>query len=96
MILTNVIWKCFSDKESDLLQFTLRSDVIVMSANPLKPIESSVNDIEIDIPSLHPMHHIIGLDKTNFYRTEDFYRKFNICLKTQNSLLHTVDYSKFL
>lgn len=26
---------------------------------------------------MHPMHHTIGLDKTNFYRTEDLYRKFN-------------------
>lgn len=72
--------KCFSDKQSDLIQFTLRSDVMVMAASPLKPMEVC-NDkyTEIDLPSIHPMHYTISLGKTNFYRFEDIYRKFNLC-----------------
>ncbi|XP_011687044.1 PREDICTED: 39S ribosomal protein L37, mitochondrial [Wasmannia auropunctata] len=61
------------DKELDLIQFTLRSDVTIMSANPLKPIESSNSDMEIDIPNIYPMHYTIGLDTTNFYKTGDVY-----------------------
>ncbi|XP_012525067.1 39S ribosomal protein L37, mitochondrial [Monomorium pharaonis] len=61
------------DKESDLIQFTLRSDVMVMSADPLKPIESSNSGMEIDLPNMHPIHHTMGLDKTNIYKTEDLY-----------------------
>ncbi|KAG5321754.1 RM37 protein, partial [Acromyrmex heyeri] len=45
------------DKESDLIQFTLSSDVTVMSANPLKPIENSNSNMEIDIPNMQPLHY---------------------------------------
>lgn len=69
--------KNISDKESNLIQFILRSDMTVTSANPLKPIENSNSDMEIDLPNIHPLHHTIGLDKTNIYTTEDEYRKFN-------------------
>lgn len=47
-----------------------------MSTNPLKPIENSNSNMEIDLPNIQPLHHTIGLDKTNFYKTEDMYRKF--------------------
>lgn len=50
-----------------------------MSSNPLKPIESSNNNMEIILPDMYPLHHTIGLDKTNHYKTEDIYRKFDTC-----------------
>lgn len=50
---------------------------MVMSANPLKPIENSIDNVEIDLPSIHPMHYTISFDKTNFYKMGDIYRKFN-------------------
>lgn len=61
------------EKESDLIQFILRTDVIVMSPSPLKPLGSSNCNMEIDLPNIHPMHHTISLDQTNFYKTEDIY-----------------------
>ncbi|KYN20778.1 39S ribosomal protein L37, mitochondrial [Trachymyrmex cornetzi] len=72
-ILYNGITKLNLDKESDLIQFTLSSDVTVMSANPLKPIENSNSNMEIDLPNMQPLHHTIGLTETNFYKTEDMY-----------------------
>lgn len=72
-IFYNGITKLNLDKESDLIQFTLSSDVTVMSANSLKPIENSNSNMEIDIPNMQPLHYTIGLDKTNFYKTEDMY-----------------------
>lgn len=59
------------------MQFILRSDVMVMSTSPLKPVENSNNNMGIELPSIHPMHYTVSLDKTNFYKTEDIYRKFN-------------------
>lgn len=50
---------------------------MIISANPLKPIENSNSNMEIDLPNLHPIHYTIGLDKTNIYKTDDEYRKFN-------------------
>lgn len=67
------ITKLNLDKESDFIQFTLRSDVMVMSTNSLKPLESSNSNMEIDLPNIYPMHHTIGLDQTNVYKTEDMY-----------------------
>ncbi|XP_018299665.1 39S ribosomal protein L37, mitochondrial [Mycetomoellerius zeteki] len=72
-ILYDGIIKLNLDKESDLIQFTISSDVTVMSTNPLKPIENSNSNMEIDLPNIQPLHHTIGLDKTNFYKTEDMY-----------------------
>ncbi|XP_018392254.1 PREDICTED: 39S ribosomal protein L37, mitochondrial [Cyphomyrmex costatus] len=72
-ILYDGITKLNLDKASDLIQFTLRSDVMVMSANPLKPIENFNSNVEIDLPNIQPLHYTIGIDKTNFYRTEDMY-----------------------
>ncbi|XP_011871861.1 PREDICTED: 39S ribosomal protein L37, mitochondrial [Vollenhovia emeryi] len=72
-ILCDGITKLSLDKESDLFQFTLRSDVTVTSADPLKPIGSSNSAMEIDLPNIHPLHYTIGLDKTNVYRIEDMY-----------------------
>ncbi|XP_029675463.1 39S ribosomal protein L37, mitochondrial [Formica exsecta] len=72
-ILYDGITKLNLEKESDLIQFTLRSDVMIMSASPLKPLESSNCNIEIDLPNIYPMHHTISLDRTNFYKTEDIY-----------------------
>ncbi|KAL6422130.1 hypothetical protein ACFW04_010878 [Cataglyphis niger] len=72
-ILYDGITKLNLEKESDLIQFTLRSDVMIMSASPLKPLESSNCNIEIDLPNIHPMHHTISLNQTNFYKTEDIY-----------------------
>ncbi|XP_014486889.1 PREDICTED: 39S ribosomal protein L37, mitochondrial [Dinoponera quadriceps] len=72
-VLYDAITKLDLDKESDLIQFILRSDVMIMSADPLKPIESSINDIETDLPSIYPMHHTISFDKTNFYKIGDLY-----------------------
>ncbi|KAG5321448.1 RM37 protein, partial [Pseudoatta argentina] len=72
-IFYNGITKLNLDKESDLIQFTLSADVTIMSANPLKPIENSNSNMEIDIPNMQPLHYTIGLDKTNFYKTEDMY-----------------------
>lgn len=66
----------FPEKESDLIQFALRADVMVMSASPLKPLESSNCNMEIDLPNIYPIHHAISLDQTNFYKTEDIYREF--------------------
>ncbi|XP_070164605.1 large ribosomal subunit protein mL37 [Polyergus mexicanus] len=72
-ILYDGITKLNLEKESDLIQFTLRSDVMIMSASPLKPLESSNCNIEMDLPNIYPMHHTISLDQTNFYKTEDVY-----------------------
>lgn len=72
-ILYDGITKLNLEKESDLIQFTLRSDVMVMSASPLKPLESSNCNVEIDLPNIYPMHYTISLDQTNFYKSEDIY-----------------------
>ncbi|KAL0124787.1 hypothetical protein PUN28_006564 [Cardiocondyla obscurior] len=61
------------DKESNLIQFILRSDVMITSKNPLKPIKSSSSGTEINLPNMYPMHYTIGLDKTNVYKNEDIY-----------------------
>lgn len=50
---------------------------MIMSADPLKPLESSNCNMEIDLPNIYPLHHTISLDQTNFYKTEDIYRKFS-------------------
>ncbi|KAL6260383.1 hypothetical protein P5V15_007912 [Pogonomyrmex californicus] len=67
------ITKLNLNKESDFIQFILRSDVMIMSANLLKPIESSNSSMEIDLPNMYPLHYTIGLDETNFYKTEEMY-----------------------
>lgn len=72
-IIYDGITKLNLEKDSDFMQFTLRSDVMVTSASPLKPIKDSINNVEIDLPSIHPMHYTISLDKTYFYKTEDIY-----------------------
>lgn len=72
-ILYNGITQLNFDKESNLIQFILRSDVMVMSASPLKPVESSNSNMEIDLPNICPMHYTISLDKINVYKTEDIY-----------------------
>lgn len=72
-----MLYKTFSEKESHLIQFILRSDVMVMSTNPLKPVETSNSNMKIELPNIYPIHYTISLDKTNFYQTEDIYRKFN-------------------
>lgn len=72
-VLYDGITKLNLDKESDLIQFILRSDVMITSAKPLKPIENSNSNMEIDLPNIYPLHHTIGLDKTNIYTTEDEY-----------------------
>ena len=65
-----------TDKESDLYMFSLNMDVMLMSNKPLAPIEKEMKqDARIFIPTMHPMHHSIGLRKTNFYKSEHFYRK---------------------
>ncbi|XP_012221650.1 large ribosomal subunit protein mL37 [Linepithema humile] len=61
------------EKESNLIQFILRSDVMVMSASPLKPVENSNSNRKMELPNIHPMHYTISLNETNFYTTEDIY-----------------------
>ncbi|KYM78433.1 39S ribosomal protein L37, mitochondrial [Atta colombica] len=63
-IFYNGITKLNLDKESDLIQFTLSSDVTVMSTNPLKPIENSNSNMEIDLPNMQPLHHTIAVSPT--------------------------------
>lgn len=72
-ILYDGITKLNLEKGSDLIQFTLSSDIMIMSASPLKPLESSNCNMEIDLPNIYPMHHTISLDQTNFYKTGDIY-----------------------
>lgn len=72
-ILYDGITKLNLEKDSDLLQFTLSSDVMIMSASPLKPLESSDCNMEINLPNIYPLHHTISLDQTNIYKTGDIY-----------------------
>ncbi|EFN78580.1 39S ribosomal protein L37, mitochondrial [Harpegnathos saltator] len=72
-VLYDAVTKIDWDKESDLFQFTLRSDVMIMSLNSLKPIESSIDNIKIDLPNIYPMHHTVSFDETNFYKIGDIY-----------------------
>ncbi|EZA55817.1 hypothetical protein DMN91_011665 [Ooceraea biroi] len=89
-ILYNEPMKLSFDKETDLIQFKLKSDVVIMSASPLKSIDDPDSHVEIDLPSIYPLHHTISLDKTNFYRTEDVYpiRSVNILSPWKN--VHTI------
>lgn len=40
---------------------------------PLKPFLE--NNIDEELPNLHPLHHTISLRKTNIYEEKNFYRK---------------------
>lgn len=53
----------------------LTMDVMVLSKSPLKPAKQITNQDVDTLPSLHPMHHSIGLTKEQIYNIEDLYRK---------------------
>lgn len=68
---------------------------MITSAKPLKPIENSNSNMEIDLPNIYPLHHTIGLDKTNIYTTEDEYRKFNAHSNIYNFNLFPIQFHHF-
>ncbi|XP_076246698.1 mitochondrial ribosomal protein L37 [Calliopsis andreniformis] len=61
------------DKEMERLQFELKMDLLMTSLKPLTPIADANAFNELDMPSIYPLHHTIGLTQTNTYKTEDIY-----------------------
>ena len=75
------------DKESDLLQFLLKMEFMVTSLKPLTAIADANAYSDLDMPTLYPLHPIIGLSKTNTYETGDLYP-----ISTRSALMnaHTI------
>ncbi|KOX67414.1 hypothetical protein WN51_10653 [Melipona quadrifasciata] len=50
-------------KEDNVLKFSLKMDIMMMSSKPLAPIADINIDNNFDIPDLYPLHYTIGLSK---------------------------------
>ena len=75
------------DKESDRLQFLLKMELMLTSLKPLTAIADANAYDNLDMPILYPLHHTVGLSKTNTYKTEDMYP-----INTRSALMnaHTI------
>ncbi|XP_053984202.1 39S ribosomal protein L37, mitochondrial [Hylaeus volcanicus] len=87
MVFDEVLSTCI-EKESDLLQFSLKMDLIMTSLMPLSPIADANVDNGLDLPDIYPLHHTIGLTKSNIYKIEDEY-PINMSSALMNSV-HTI------
>ncbi|XP_076629516.1 mitochondrial ribosomal protein L37 [Colletes latitarsis] len=86
-VLRDEILSVCIEKELDLLQFSLKMDLIMTSSMPLTPIADTSANNEFDLPDIFPLHHTIGLSKSNIYKTEDMFP-----INTRSALMniHTI------
>ncbi|XP_051160947.1 39S ribosomal protein L37, mitochondrial [Leptopilina boulardi] len=70
-VIDNGIVALSIEKDLDLIQFSLNMDLMMTSILPLKPFLE--NNIDEELPNLHPLHHTISLRKTNIYEEKNFY-----------------------
>lgn len=62
------------EKLGNLIQFELKSDVLISSTNPLSPI-TSVETENIELPNIHPIKETITLNLENIYEIRNLYRE---------------------
>lgn len=72
-ILHNELSSMCIEKETDLLNFSLKTDIMMTSSVPLKPIVDANIDNAFVMPNIHPLHPTVGLKKSNIYKNEDLY-----------------------
>ena len=60
------------DRERDLIQFSLKMDLMMTSTIPLSPVADVNTHPELHMPDLYPLHHCIGLRKSNICKYEMF------------------------
>ncbi|CAK9824088.1 39S ribosomal protein L37, mitochondrial [Anthophora retusa] len=86
-ILHNELSSICIDKETDLLNFSLKMDIMMTSSVPLTPIIDANIDNEFVMPNIHPLHPTVGLTKSNIYKNEDLY---SIGTETPFTNVHTI------
>lgn len=61
------------EKFGNLIQFELRSDVMITSNKPLSPIATDITD-DLELPNIHPIKETITLNTENIYKLQNLYR----------------------
>ncbi|KZC10603.1 hypothetical protein WN55_00355 [Dufourea novaeangliae] len=72
MVHDGILSMCI-DKELDVINFSLKMDLIMTSLMPLTPIVDARANSELEIPDIHPLHCTVGIVQTNSYKNEDIY-----------------------
>ncbi|XP_015593654.1 39S ribosomal protein L37, mitochondrial [Cephus cinctus] len=61
------------EKDEDLYQFTSKMETMLTSTLPLQPLKSKNDLIDRELPNMFPMHHSVGLNRSNIYQIQDLY-----------------------
>ncbi|XP_012251357.2 39S ribosomal protein L37, mitochondrial [Athalia rosae] len=72
-LIHNGIVKVPIEKDGNLLQFTLRADLLLASTSPLKAIGSKEDGNHINLPDLYPIDSTITLKPENVYKLQNLY-----------------------
>ncbi|XP_076168496.1 mitochondrial ribosomal protein L37 isoform X2 [Ptiloglossa arizonensis] len=86
-VIRNEVLSICIEKELDLLQFSFQMDFIMTSLIPLTSIADVNANNEVDMPDIFPLHHTIGLTKSNIYKIEDIYP---IDMRSKLTNVHTI------
>lgn len=62
------------EKDGILYQFEQSADSLVVSKQPIKPIED-FSKAEQQLPDIYPLSSNISINKTNIYQKENIYRE---------------------
>lgn len=64
------------EKLGNLIQFELRSDVMIASDKPLAPVTLDITDA-LELPDIYPAKETITLNTENIYKLRNLYRKYD-------------------
>lgn len=63
------------EKDGNLIQFEKTIESLVVSKQPIKPIDN-ISNAENELPDIYPLSSHISIDKENIYQTKNIYRKY--------------------
>lgn len=72
-IVENGVTAVCIEKGSDLMQFTLKQELMLTSSSLITPMADQNIGKELDFPNIYPLRPTIGLQKKQIYKSEDVY-----------------------
>lgn len=90
-ILNNAWFVAPFESNGNLIQFQKTAESFVVSKQPIKSIDN-ISNAQTELPDIHPLSGHISIDKENFYKLQNIYRKFN---ETQRTFTNNLEFSTF-